>query len=386
MFHRFRSTLLRPGVDLRPTHSDRLARWLGAGAVEKLSRDMRGWYGPPIAVHGVPGGVFVTGDGDFIGTIEAGVEASALDRARDIINRERRRRLARGGIVAHQHGGFASLSDLIAEATSGKQYQYIYQKTGPTGVANVTSSLYRLGAMPVAGAAPANPAGGTAFTDASTGGYPFTNPTNPDTQHIVSGRGIASVVGNSLLLYDLIFGVNKTMNSTTNESVTGVPTRYQGSVGGAANFAGGNFLFIQVGGTALAATAHNWTGLYRDNDGTDAQTLPTVTGNSAAIVDRLDQPSNTWFCPLASGDVGIMDLNEIDCSALVATGVIWWMIGHPIAWMGFPIANLVTEMDYVQTAFNLTRIFDDAFLTMLEVNKPTTTATTYNVHFSAVAG
>jgi len=42
--------------------------------------------------------------------------------------------------------------------------------------------------------------------------------------------------------------------------------------------------------------------------------------------------------------------------------------------------------DYINTALNLTRIFDDAALAFLEVNKPATGATTYNGIFSGVAG
>lgn len=52
---------------MRSTHSQQLERWLGHANVDHLSRSMRNWYGPPIAVHGVPGCVYATGDGDFIG-------------------------------------------------------------------------------------------------------------------------------------------------------------------------------------------------------------------------------------------------------------------------------------------------------------------------------
>ena len=34
----------------RHTHTARLERWLGAEQVETMSRSMRDWYGPPIAV------------------------------------------------------------------------------------------------------------------------------------------------------------------------------------------------------------------------------------------------------------------------------------------------------------------------------------------------
>jgi hypothetical protein len=70
----------------------------------------------------------------------------------------------------------------------------------------------------------------------------------------------------------------------------------------------------------------------------------------------------------------------------VATGTGNACIGHPIAWMPCPIANIVCPVDGINTAFNLTRIFDSACLAFLEVIKPSTTATTYNGMFTTVAG
>ncbi len=62
------------------------------------------------------------------------------------------------------------------------------------------------------------------------------------------------------------------------------------------------------------------------------------------------------------------------------------MIGHPIAFCPCPIANVVCVTDGINTALNLARIFDDAALNLLEVMKPATGATTYNLGVFAVAG
>lgn len=368
------------------THSGRLERWLGTEACENLSASMKDWYGPPIAVSGVPGKVYVHKGGDFRGTIHNGAFASTLDRM-DELCVSLRNRWRRASRSKQLNAGFSSLSDLIAESTSGKRREFFFNKVGPTGVTAATSSLYRVGPQPVAGSAPGNAPGGTAFTDASTGFPPYTNPAGGDTLHFVRAEATATTGGNTLLLYDLLFGVNKTMNSSTTEAVTGVPTRYQSSTGGAADSSEGNFLFIQVGGTALAATAHNWTVCqYTDQGGTTGVSLPSLTGNSGAIVDRLDHPTAQWFAPLADGDTGIKALTQMQCSAAVATGVVWFMIGHPIAFCPCPIANLVCVVDGINTAFNLTRIFDDAALNLLEVTKPSATATTYNLSVFAAAG
>jgi hypothetical protein len=211
---------------------------------------------------------------------------------------------------------------------------------------------------------------------------PFDNPA-AGSYRLTGANVSASVLGNSLLLYDRIFDVAKTMASVANESVTGVPSRYQSSTTTAEDYAGGNFGFIEVGLTALAATAHNWgvaggnECLYRNQAGTDAQVMPVLTGNSAAIVHRLDHPTGQWFAPLAAGDTGIMDWHQMRCSASVATGLINFVIGHPIGFMTMPIANTVFPFDWLTNIDQAPRIFADAYLAFLEITKPSTTATNY---------
>jgi len=61
-------------------------------------------------------------------------------------------------------------------------------------------------------------------------------------------------------------------------------------------------------------------------------------------------------------------------------------MGHPIVFMPIPAANIICVTDGIMTAFNLTRIFDDACLAFLEVVKPSTTATVYTGTFQTVAG
>jgi hypothetical protein len=375
---------------MRHTHSDRLERWLGADKVAQLSaamcnRDAK-WYGKPIAVHGVPGLVYATKDGDFIGAIDAGYEVSAIDRADDIIRRHHRMQRARMARVRRQSGAIGSLDQALAAYFGGGNRTFSFLKSGTTGVVNATNTLWFVGSQPAAGAAAAAAPGGTVPTDATTGSWAFDNPTGGATQHFVFGNPIASVAANTLLLYDRLFSVTKTMNSTATEAVTGVPTRYQSTTPGAADYAQNNFLMIECR-TALPATAHNWTTCtYTDQDGNAAATLPSVTGNSSNIINRLDQPAGTWFAPLASGDSGIQQLDQMQCSAAVASGAIDFTIGHPIAFMPCGIANFVCEKDGLTTSISLERIFDDACLAFLEICKGATTATTYNGTFTTLRG
>jgi hypothetical protein len=274
--------------------------------------------------------------------------------------------------------GFASISDALLRASSGYSQQPggAINKVGPTGVVGVTSSLHKLGPQPAAGVAAAAAPGGTAYVDTDTGGCQFTNPAS-GTLHLVGADFSASVINNSLLVYDRIFGVAKTMASTATEAVSGVPTRYQSTTTTAADYIGGNFGFVEVGLTALAATAHNWTTCLYADQANASSTLPSLTGNSGAITHRLDHPVQQWFAPLASGDVGIKAWTQMQCSASVATGLINFVIGHPLGIMSFPVINSVLPFDWLTNRNQAPRVFDDAYISFLELMKPATGTTTY---------
>lgn len=368
-------------------HSGQLERWLGAAKVEEVSRAMRDFYWP-VAVSGVPGNVWAQPGGDFTGTLRAGYEATVMDRATDLLARMKRsyRRACRPN--GQLNAGFASMSDLISEVTvNAKRQELAFNKAGSTGVAAATNSLFRVGPHPVVGATGAAAPGGTAMTSATVGALIFSNPAGGDTSHIMSAFPIASVINNTLLLYDRLFAVAKTMASNATEAVTGVPTRYQSATATDADHAGGNFLFVETGATILAGTGHNWTTcIYTDQSGNATATLPSITGNSGNIIHRLDHPVGQWFAPLASGDWGVKALTQMQCSASVATGVIDFVIGHPLAFMPCSIANMVCTYDGINSAFGLVRVFDSACLAFLELSKPTTTATNYTGTIVLAAG
>lgn len=369
------------------THSDRLERWLGPANVRCLSRNMRDFYWP-IAVHGVPGAVYAMPGGDFVGEIKAGQEMSAVDRAIDLARRMRRSNLVRHAKTRHQLNAFASLSALIAAATGGKAANMNFNKVGvaSNAVANAVD-LWRSAGVPAAGAVGAAAPGGTVPTSASTGALPFPNAVaNANSSHFVKAEPTATVAGNSLLLYDRLFAVAKTMNSTAIEGVTGVPTRYQSQTSTNEDYIGGNFCFPSVT-TVLANTAHNWlagdTGspnqgcTYFDQGGVQSA-FSQMTGIAACVAQGVDLSVNNWFMTLASGDVGVGRLGTLQCSAAVATGAMDFVIGHPIAFMPCPVANMVCTIDGINSAFNLTRVYDNACLAFLEMPKPATTATTYS--------
>jgi hypothetical protein len=386
---------------VRHTHSQRLERWLGRDRVEDVSRVMRGFYWP-VALHGVPGNVRVMPGGDFSGEIRGGQEASALDRAQDTLRKHRQERAAaiaeayvagdfvlRSKMDRRAHA-FASLSALIAARTGGKGCDLVFQKTGVASSAiGGSMDLWVATGQPAAGAAGAAAAAGTAHTSANTGAMGFVNAVaNANSSHFVSAWLTASVINNTLLLYDRLFSVAKTMNSTATEAVTGVPTRYQSQTSTASDYIGGNFCFPMNPTTVLAATGHNWTVCqYTDQAGNTANSFPSATGISACPVGQIDLAvgQGSWFMPLASGDVGVKALTQMQASALVATGTISFVVAHPIAFMACPVANLVCTIDGINTAFNLVTVFDNACLSLLEMPKPATTATSYSGQITTVS-
>lgn len=378
---------------MRSTNATHLERYLGAANVQRLSHamcnDAAKWYGPPIALKGVPGNVWATKDGDFIGPCDAGFFTSAMDRGRDLAHR-----LQRAARVATDprrrstlHAGFSSLSALISEVTvNATRQELALAKSGPTGVINASSTLWRVGSLPQAGGAGSATPAGRATTSATTGAWnAFQNAASGKTNHFLSANILASLQ-NTLLIYDRLFDVAKTVSSSATESVTGTPTRYQSTTATDQNYIGGNFGFIEAF-AAVSGVAHNWTVCqYTKEDGTTTSTLPSVTGVNGAIIDRLDQPLNTWFVPLAAGDVGIMKWTQLQCSVNTVATAINFCIGHPIAWIPCLIANQISTYDGINTAFNLVRIFDNACLAMLEVSKPAATATTYTGTITLAGG
>lgn len=370
------------------THSGQLERWLSKELVEQISKSMKDWYGPPIPVAGVPGKVFAHKGGDFRGRIMTGREATALDTLESFGRRVSRGfRHAAKKATTQAPTGFASLGDLIAEATAGKKQDLTFNKTGTAKVISRCNQLWQVGAHPAIGAAGAAAPGGTVPTSATTGALFLNNAAVVgDTNHFVSGWVRADFV-NSLLLYDRIFAVAKTMNSSATEAVTGVPTRYTNTTGGTKDSAEGNFLFMVTGLTPLAATAHNWTVCtYTDQSGNTGATLPSVTGVAGGPIHQFDMPLGSWFAPLATGDTGVKALTQMQCSALVATGLLDFVIGHPIAFMPIPIVNMMCVVDGINTAFNLTQVFDNACLSFIELMAPAANATTYAGQVTIVSG
>lgn len=365
------------------THSQHLERWLGRDVTAQISAMMRGWYGPPIALAGVPGRVYACGDGDFTGRIRGGKVASVVDFMHDFHRRIRRglRRVASGNQL---NAGFASLSDLISEATAGgKSQQLVFQKAATTATTVGNAFVARnVGTLPAARGVGGTSGTGVACTSSTTGALRFDNPTGGDTTHLTTMTVQASAVS-SLLLFDCLWDMTYNHATSTSTAVDAAnrPTRYQTSV-----LAPGNFVSSEIT-TALSATAHNITITYVDQAGNTAEAAALYAAAASAVAGRCNTPAGTWFVTLNSGDTGARYLTNIAQSTTASvTGVSTFFVGHPLALIPIPIANVPFIYDGINSAFNLERIYDSACLSFMTPAIATTGSITYNGLIRLVSG
>jgi hypothetical protein len=364
------------------THSQKLERWLGTECVELLSQQMRGWYGPPIAVAGVPGQVYACGDGDFCGPIKGGYFGNLAD-----FSRQRARRILREWSMRQRYtagAGFSSLSDLISEATAGgKSQQLLFSKAPTTGTTAGNAVVARnIGTLPAARGVGGASGTGVACTSSTTGALMFANPTGGDTTHITNITVQASSIS-SLLLFDCLWDMTHNHATALGTAVdaSNRPTRYQ-----TAALAPGNFISSEVT-TALSATAHNITITYVDQDGNTEEAAPLYAAAVSAAIRRTNTPAGTWFVTLNTGDTGARYITNIAQSTITSvTGVSTFFIGHPLALCPCPIANVPFIYDGINSAFNLERVYDSANLSFMTPSIATAGTITYTGLIRLVSG
>jgi hypothetical protein len=284
--------------------------------------------------------------------------------------------------------GFASLSDLISEATSGgKRQMRIFAKNAQASAAPAvghSASLWLAAGIPAAGAAPAAPAGGTVPTKTTTGAINIEDAGGSDSNHLVSACAVSDR-GCALLLYDYLFGTTTAANPGTSLiNVTGTQTRYTGAAG-TSEYAAGNFISNLVTVT-LAATAHNITYQYFDQDNNAEEAASAITGRSGALVNTSDFTAPQWCMPLNANDTGVRDMGAITFSASPATGQVMHFVGHPLALIPCPNSNQMGYFDGVNSAFNLCKIQNGACLSLLEFFKNATNAAHYSGQLIFVGG
>lgn len=294
------------------------------------------------------------------------------------------RRKMKRHFIDNERGGFASLSDLISEATTGGKAQTLYyNKVGAApGATAGTSPLWNSGNVP-----PAGGVGGTSGTGAvpartATGALKQVNATGGDTLHLTTWTGSSTVAG-SILLYDRLWHMtyNHATATTTAVDSANRPTRYQ-----TAGTAPGNFCTNEVT-TVLSATAHTIGITYVDADGNTTEANTNVSVRVSSAVQTILFTAPQWTHTLNSPDHGLRYLTEVDQSTITSvTGVSSAVIGHPLAILPQPAANVSFILDGINSAFNLIQVLDDACLALYDFQKSANTAATMNGWIKLVSG
>lgn len=360
------------------THSDRIERWVGKEVAENLSRTTKD-FPVPIPIAGVPGRVYGY-KGDFIGPIRGGHFMSLAEYGLH----KWKQACVKANKPYLLNAGFASLGDLISEATAGgKSQQLLFQKAPTTGTTVGNGVVARnIGNLPAARGVGGTSGTGVACTNTTTGALNFTQPSGGDYTHITTMTVQASAVS-SLMLFDCLWDMtyNHATATSTNVDAANRPTRYQ-----TAALAPGNFISGEIT-TALSATAHNLTVTYVDQDGNTAEAAAAYAAPVSAVALRTPTVAGQWFVPLNSGDTGARYLTNVSQSTITSvTGVTTWFIGHPLALTPIPIANVPFIYDGINSAFNLERVYDGACLSFMTPAIATTGTITYNGLIRLVQG
>lgn len=332
----------------------------------------------------VPGKVYATKGGDFCGPLEGGYFASLADFTEQRVKRILRNVRRRQSVTLN--AGFSSLSDLISEATTGGKTQMLqFTKAGTAGTDGRSNTLFNVGSWPAAGGTGGTTGTGRALTRANTGALTQANAAGGDQLHVTTMTVQASVAGQMLLMYDRLWDMTHTMTVDPRScDAVNVPTRYQ-----TAALAPGNFFSGEVT-TVLPAATPTITLDYVDQDGNNVTGPALSTIFSAAAVNTVPFTAPNWFYPLDPADTGLRSLqnsaNAINLSAAMASGVVTWFIGHPLAYIPMPLANTPVILDGINSAFNLARVYDNAHLSFMEISKGATTATNWWGAIQLVSG
>lgn len=364
------------------TPESRVERWLGPECANNISNSFRDWCGPPVGLMGVPGGVAVGRGGEFVGPIKGGQFGNLVD-----FSEQRVKRIMRNftkSQLSRLNMGFASLSDLISEATTGgKGQDLIFSKAGSTvttaGNANI---LRNVGFLPAARGVGGTSGTGVKTTRSTTGALLQANATGGDTLHLTTLTAQCTAV-NSIMLFDCLWDMtyNHATALSTAIDAANRPDRYQTSA-----LAPGNFISSEIT-TALSATAHTITVTYVDQDGSTAEAAAAYSAAVSAVTSRTNTPAGTWFVTLNSPDTGARYLTNIAQSTITSvTGVSTFFIGHALALMPMPLANVPFIYDGINSAFNLVRIYDDACLSFMVPQAATASAQTFSGIIKLVSG
>jgi hypothetical protein len=275
------------------------------------------------------------------------------------------------------NAGFASLSDLISEATTGGKQQNIFFSKVGAGTASHNRTLWTEIGFPGAGAAPAARPGGAVPDNTTDGGLKQVDPSGTDTLHLTTLTSFPSTGPNTLVLYDRLFGASAVAHTNNaSQTITGTPSRYHSTA-----TAPGNFFFLECTNT-LGTTAHTILINYTDNSGNAAENSGTTSIVVSSTAGRV--PHAQFFVPINAADTGILDVTACTFSA-VSSGTSNAVLGHVLTFIPQPIAGSGVILDGINSAFNFIEVKTDACMAFLEL-KAVASASTYTGFITLVSG
>ena len=235
----------------------------------------------------------------------------------------------------------SDLSDLINRETGGNSgtpenlwFHKVARIAGAAATAPIAgrmASLWTYGGSPSAGVAPgawANP------TNATAGALKQTDP-GGGREKWLTGLFAGGLAAGTLIIYDRLGHIgNLNGTTTTAQTFTGTVTRYTDGVG--------NMAWIEIY-TIIGTTGTTVTISYTDTG--------SASGNiSSAVViggTGFREVTRVLPLPLASGDTGIISVENADLLASTATaGAFGVTIGHPLAFVTISAAGASGWRDF----------------------------------------
>ncbi len=265
--------------------------------------------------------------------------------------------------------GFSSLSALINEATVNAKRDannWYMKTTNPTTIAGAAYWAWLWAGYPSAGSIPAANVASTAPTATTAGAFGQGNAPASNTKHLVSATALSTVAAGALLVADMTLIVQPVLATTTAQTITGSPSRYQ------SNGNNGVLPFNFKGGTSDANAAPNITVTYTESTaGTTGHTTGAQTGNGTNPAYRTELSNGAIFLPLAAGDIGVRRIETTTWSVARSQATAFGL-AYPYCWIPIGAANAIFGTDLVNTQFNLVQVIDGAAITFFLAAATTT--------------
>ena len=262
--------------------------------------------------------------------------------------------------------GFSSYDAILdALSVAGKGQDREFNKASITTVANTPWSLWTAAGEPGAGTFGGTPLAARAVTGATTGALAFTNPTAPDTLHLLMMEALSSVAAGTLKLVDRLLdyaGISATSTSLQTMDNTVTLPRYTTGAG--------VMMFAEVT-TALGATPQTMTIIYVDQGGAAGTT--TLAPAVSAAANRI--PQTGFFIPLAAGDSGVRSITSVQFGGSMGAGVINMTLCRSFPSLPIQIAAMMVERNLVLHTPRLQQIVDNAALSLLLMAATTSSGT-----------